>query len=53
MINLQASVLDYMGHQPCDMCDRIGPIVVISTLSSTNLCICKECLKEIIEEMEK
>jgi hypothetical protein len=36
----------------CDFCDEMKPLAHISSLSRDVICICKDCLKEIINEFD-
>lgn len=49
----QAKVLFYEDDNECDMCDKHSTVVIIETLDGDGLCICMDCLKEIIEKGEK
>lgn len=44
-----AEVLFYQDCE-CDMCDKHSLCVVLNTLGNDGLCICMDCLENIIKE---
>jgi hypothetical protein len=43
----------FYDKQECDMCDKHSNVVIINTLGNDGLCVCLNCLKEIIRVGEE
>jgi len=45
-----AEVMYYEHNTECDMCDKKSSCIIIKTLGTDCLCICIDCLENIVKE---